>query len=235
VDNTKRHQLKQDKFVETTRHGLEWASEHRDSVVRSVGILVAVVVIAFGSIFYYNYRSDAAAVAFGTAMQTYGTPLAAPGEPVPEGVKTFATAQDRAKAAFDQFSAVAHQYGWTPAGRNAEYFAGLNAIELGQNASAEQILLKVSHGLNRDLAASAKVALAALYHQTGRDAEAIVLYQQLIDKPASTVTSGMAQLQLASLYESSGRDADAKKIYAALKDKDKGAAGELAAQKLGGQ
>jgi TolA-binding protein len=235
VDNVKRHQLKQDKFVETTRHGLEWASEHRDSVIRSVSALVAVVVIAFGSVILYNYRTDAANTAFGAAMQTYSTPIAAPGEPAPEGVKTFASTAERAKAANEQFSAVASRYGLTAPGRNALYFAGLTAIELGQNATAEQDLTKVSRGWNGDVAALAKVALAALYHQTGRDNDAIALYQQLISKPATTVTAGMAKLQLAALYESSGRADDAKKIYAELKDKDKGAAGELANQKLNGQ
>lgn len=235
MDNVKRHQLKQDKFVETTRHGLEWASTHRDSVIRSVSLLVAVVVIAFGSVILYNYRSDAAAVAFGSAMQTYSAPIATPGEPVPEGIKAFASTAERAKAANEQFSAVATRYGLTAPGRNALYFAGLTAVELGQNATAEQDLTKASHSWNADVAALAKTALAALYHQTGRDSDAIAIYQQLSAKPTDAVTAGMAKLQLAALYESSGRTDDAKKIYAELKDKDKGAAGEIANQKLNGK
>ena len=126
-------------------------------------------------------------------------------------------------------------YGITPAGRNALYFAGLTDMEAGQNASAEDALTKVSHSWDRNLAALGRAALASLYHQTGRDDKAIDTYNQMIAHPTDTMTEGMAKLQLAALYESMGRNDDAKKIYAALKDSDaKGAAGEIAAQKLNG-
>ena len=88
-------------------------------------------------------------------------------------------------------------------------------------------------GWNHDLAALAKLSLAGLYRQTSRDPQAIEIYNELIAKPATTVPAGLAQLQLAELYEAEGKPEDAKKIYAQLKDKDaKGAAGQLAAQKL---
>ena len=166
-------------------------------------------------------------------MASYQTPIAQPGQPVPPGMKTFPSVVERAKAANAQFLAVANQYGLTPDGKLSLYFAGLTYIEAGQNASAEDALKKVAAGWNRDLSALAKLALAQLYRQTSRDAQAIEMYQQLTAKPATTVPAGLAQLQLAELYESEGKTADAKKIYAQLKDKDpKGPVGLEAAQKL---
>ena len=83
------------------------------------------------------------------------------------------------------------------------------------------------------MAALGKFALAQLYRNTGRDPQAIDLYNQLIAKSASTVPSGLAQLQLADLYQAEGKTDDARKIYASLKDKDpKGVAGQTAAGKL---
>jgi tetratricopeptide (TPR) repeat protein len=233
VDQQTRQALKHDQFVDTTAHGLEWASENRRSLIVTGSIILALILVIVGSYFIYQRRSEQASVAFGEAMQAYQTPLAQPGQAVPPGVKTFPSAADRAKAANALFLSVADKYGMTPNGKLSRYFAGLTYIEAGQNASAESTLKQVTGGWNNDLAALAKLSLAQLYRQTGRDAQAIDLYNELTAKPATTVPAGLAQLQLAELYENEGKPDAAKKIYAQLKDKDaKGPAGQLAAQKL---
>jgi tetratricopeptide (TPR) repeat protein len=233
VDQQTKKALKHDQFVDTTTHGLEWASENRRSVIITSSIVAAVILIVVCSVLVYNSRAAQASVAFGAAMQTYQTPIAAPGQQVPPGIKTYPSINDRAKAANELFLGVADKYGMTPDGRNARYFAGLTYMEEGQNGPAESTLKQVAGGWNGDLAALAKLSLAQLYRQTGRDPQAIDLYNQLTAKPTSTVPSGLAQLQLAELYASEGKPDLAKKIYAQLKDKDpKGPAGMLAAQKL---
>jgi tetratricopeptide (TPR) repeat protein len=233
VDQQTKAALKKDKFVTTTSHGLEWAAENRRSVITTTAILLGVILIVVLSIVIYNSRANSATVAFGEAMQTYQTPLAPPGQPVPPGVKTFPSILERAKAANAEFSDIAHRYGMTPSGRIARYFAGLTYIEEGNNQAAEDTLKKVASGWNRNLAALAKFALAQLYHDSGRDPQAIDLYNQLAAKPAVTVPAGLAKLQLAALYESEGKPDEAKKIYAALKQDDaKGTAGTIAAEKL---
>ena len=219
--------------MDTTHHGLEWASENRRSVIVTSVILLAVIAILVGSVAFYNSRANQASVAFGAAMQAYQTPLATPGQQVPPGVKTYASVAERAKVANQMFNDVANRYGSTPDGKNARYFAGLTSMEDGQNASAESTLKQVAGGWNADLAGLAKLSLAQLYRQTGRDSQAVALYSELTAKPTSTVPAGLAQLQLANLYEVQGKPDQARKIYAQLKDKDpKGAAGQIAAQKL---
>jgi tetratricopeptide (TPR) repeat protein len=233
VDQQTKAALKQDKFVTTTSHGLEWASENRRSVITTTALLLAAILILVLGGVIYNNRANAAMVAFGDAMQTYQTPLAPPGQAVPAGVKTFASIAERAKAANAQFSDLAGRYGMTPSGMTARYFVGLTNIEEGNNQAAEDTLKAVTGGWNRNLAALAKFALAELYHDTGRDPEAIDLYNQLAAKPAVTVPAGTAKLQLAALYQSEGKADQAKKIYADLKQDDpKGAAGTEAAEKL---
>jgi tetratricopeptide (TPR) repeat protein len=233
VDQQTKQALKHDQFVDTTQHGLDWASENRKTLIRVSIIIVAAIFVLIGGYLFYQHRSEQATVAFGEAMQAYQTPLAQPGQAVPPGVKTFPSSAERAKAANVLFTAVADKYGMTPDGKLSRYFAGLTFIEAGQNASAESTLKEVAGGWNADLASLAKLSLAQLYRQTGRDTQAIDLYNELTAKSASTVPSGLAQLQLAELYESQGKPDLAKKVYAQLKDKDaKGPAGQLAAQKL---
>jgi tetratricopeptide (TPR) repeat protein len=233
VDQQTKQALKHDQFVDTTAHGLEWASQNKRSVITTSAILLAVILVAVLGFVIYNNRANQASVAFGAAMQAYQTPIAPAGQPVPPGVKTFVSAADRAKAANQLFMDVANKYGMTPDGKVARYFAGLTYMEAGQSASAESTLKEVASGWNGDLAALAKLSLAQLYRQTGRDTQAIDLYNELSSKSATTVPSGLAQLQLAELYESQNKPDLAKKIYAQLKDKDaKGAAGALATQKL---
>jgi tetratricopeptide (TPR) repeat protein len=233
VDQQTRQALKHDKFVDTTTHGLEWATENRRSLIVTSSIAVAAILVVVIGALFYNSRAAQASVAFGAAMQAYQTPIAAPGQQVPPGVKTFPSAADRAKAANNLFMGVADKYGMTPDGKNARYFAGLTYLEAGQNGPAESTLKQVADGWNSDLAALAKLSLAQLYRQTGRDSQAIDLYNQLTAKPTTTVPAGLAQLQLAELYETQGKPELAKKIYAQLKDKDpKGPVGAMAAQKL---
>jgi tetratricopeptide (TPR) repeat protein len=233
VDQQTRQALKHDQFVDTTKHGLEWATDNRRSVIVTSSILLGAIIVVVLGVVLYNSRASQASVAFGAAMQAYQTPLAAPGQPVPPGVKTYPSVAERAKAANQLFMGVADKYGMTPDGRVSRYFGGLTYMEEGQNAPAESTLKQVASGWNGDLAALAKLSLAQLYRQTGRDPQAIDLYNELAAKPTNTVPPGLAQLQLAELYEAQNKPEMAKKIYAQLKDKDaKGPAGLLAAQKL---
>jgi len=233
VDQQTKAALKKDKFVTTTSHGLEWASENRRSVIVTTTILLVVIVAAVLGGVIYNNRANAAMVAFGAAMQTYETPLAEPGQAVPPGVLTFPSIAERAKAANAQFGDIVKRYGMTPSGKNARYFAGLTYIDEGNNQAAEDTLKKVASGWDKNLAALAKLALAQLYHDTGRDPQAIDLYNQLAAKPAVTVPAGLAKLQLAAVYQAEGRADQAKKIYADLKQDDpKGPAATIAAEKL---
>ena len=227
MDQQTKAALKQDKFVTTTTHGLEWASQNRHSVIVTSAIVLAVILVLVIAGVVYNSRSTAASAAFGNAMQTYQTPLAQPGQPVPPGVKTFPSAAERAKAANAQFLQVADKYGMMPDGKNALYFAGPDhdgsRAEPAGGGHAEEG--RRTHG-TAIWRRWRKFSLAGLYRTTGRDQQAIDLLKQLSNKPTTTVPAGLAKLQLADLYEAQGKTAEARNVYAKLKDKDaKGVAG----------
>lgn len=231
MDSQTRHALKQDKFVQTTQSGVNWVGEHRSSVIRFSVIVVLVLAVVIAGVVLYTQRTAAAEAAFGAALDTYSSQLAPPGTPAAKGVYT--SAADRAKAANQQFVQTASQYGWLSEGAKAHYFAGITYKELGQNAQAETELKAAADAWDKSLSSLAKFALAGLYHQTGRDAQAIDLYNGLIAKPTGAVPAYTSQLALADLYSAAGKTDQAKQIWAKVRDADKaGSAGSIAAEKL---
>lgn len=242
MNNATKRQLKQqDKFIATTEGGIEWAKDNRQAAVTTVIAVVALILVLVGAWSFYQHRTNAAQTAFGQAMATYQTPLVDAQQPAPPGTKTFPDAKSRATAANAQFQDVANRYGSTEPGKLALYFTGLTYMEEGQNASAEETLKKVAGSWNGDVAALGKLALAQLYQQTGRNAEAEPLYNELAKGSATTVPPMEAQLALGDMYAAEGRTADANKMYAQVKDKDKddknqpGPAGQIATEKLSGK
>ena len=233
MDTQTRHALKQDKFAAATANSMDWLSGHRSGVMRWVIGAVVILVVIVAALVFWNYRNSTAEKALGAALDVYTTPLAIPGAPAEKNV--YSTAADRSKEANREFVAVAHDFGSTPAGSKAHYFAGITYEELGQNASAETELKTAAGAWDRNLSNLAKLALAGLYRQTGRDSQAIDIYNELAKKPSVTVSSAVAQLDLADLYAATGKEDQARAVWAKVKDSDKdGMAGSIAAQKLSG-
>lgn len=234
MDTQTRHALKQDKFREATAGSVSWVTEHRSGVLRWVVTAAVALVVLVAALVIWNMRSSSAEAALGAALDVYSAPLATPGAPAQPD--TYATAADRAKAANQKFVAVAQQYGSTPAGTKAHYFAGVTFQEMGQTGSAESELKTAAGAWDHNVSNLAKLALANLYHQTGRDPQAIDLYNEIAAKPSTTVPAAVAQLDLADLYVAEGKQDQARALWAKIKDSDKdGMAGSIAAQKLSGK
>ncbi|MGA8110579.1 MAG: coatomer subunit epsilon [Acidobacteriaceae bacterium] len=232
MDTRTRHALKQDKFVNVTTSGLEWVGENRVRVIAwAVGAVVAIGLIVAG-IVIYQQRSTAASQLLGQALDIYETPLAQPNQPAEPGLKTYASSEERAKAAYPLFRETADRYSWLLPGEMAEYFAGEAELDLGQQAAAEADLQKASRAHDSNLAALSKMALANLYAQTGRTSQAVSEFRDVIAHPTTTVPKSEAQLQLAQLYETTQPN-EAKRLYAEVKDENPNTdAAQIASQKL---
>ncbi len=228
-----RHQLKEDRFREFTAERAHWAVEHKATLIKAGAAVVVLLALAIGGWFYINHRDELASVELSKAVRTYNTPLRPAKSPEQPGFPSFTSATERATKAHQQFETIATQYSHTKSGDFARYFAGLTAIDMGDNAGAERSLKATADASSNDLSALAKMALAALYRNTNRDAQAIELYKQLSDKPASTVSKQAAQIELAGLYASKGQTADARRIYEQLqKDNPNTEFAALASAKL---
>ena len=235
MDTQTRHALKSDPLVQATASGADWLATHRDKAIRLTLLALGIIVLVVAGVIFYNVRSAAAENAFGSAMDTFNTPIAIASQPAPPGTKTFANAAERAKAANPMFLDVANRYGMTTSGHNALYFAGLTYADLDQQAQAETYLKKAASAGNANTSSLANLALANLYTQMNRTPDAIKLLQDLTAHPTAAVPSGTSQLALAAIYQTTA-PAKAHEIYATLKEKDKTtAAGEIATQKLEGK
>jgi TolA-binding protein len=232
-----RHQLKQDAFSRVTIGAAEktahWTVEHQSTL--TVAIIVAVVVIGAvtGGWFYLSSQDEKASLELTQAVRTMDTQLRQPGTPEQPDFPSYTSVKERSEAAKKQFQQIVDKYPHTRTSDIARYFLGVTAVELSDNAAAERDFRDVISSGSRDVAATAKMALAALYGQTNRTKDAVTLYQELINKPTATVSKVTAQLQLAELYQSSNQPLDAKRIYETIKKENPGSeAGQLATQKL---
>jgi predicted negative regulator of RcsB-dependent stress response len=202
--------------------------DHRANVIKFSIAVVMVVGVIVASVIVYQQRSTAANQLFGQAMDIYQTPLAQPNQPAEPGQKTYATAAERAQAAYPLFQQTADQYGWLRAGEMARYFAGVTEIDLGKTAQAQADLEKATHSGGSNLESLAKLALASLDEQTGKTSEAVSVFQH----PTTTVPKVQAQFQLAALYEATNPQ-EARHLYAEIKDQNKDSdAAQIATQKL---
>jgi len=212
-----RHQLKQDRFSKVTfeaaGNAAHWSEEHKSTLIAAAIGAVAIAAIAFGGWYYLNSQDEKASAEFSTAVRTWETPLRPAGVPPQPGSDSFASAQERATAARKQFQAIVDKYPRTHTADMARYFVGLASAQLGDNAAAERSLQEAAHSSNADLAALGKFALASVYRAENKDAQAIDLYKQLMDKPTLVVSKATAQLELASFYESRQKPDEAKKLY----------------------
>jgi tetratricopeptide (TPR) repeat protein len=230
--SSERHQLKQDQFAAATTETLDWAVEHRNTLIIGSGILVVVLLLLIGGFYYQQNREQKASLLLGEALQLYQAPIVPAGTPAAPGVTTFNSVSDRAKAASNKLVEVVDKYGRTDSGSMSTYFLGLCAQDMNDNVKAEEYFKKAADSGNNDLAALAKSALASLYHDTGRDQLAIDTYKQLIEKPTNTVPKPSAQLALAELYAPKD-PAQARKLYEDVqKENANSPIGQLAASKI---
>jgi tetratricopeptide (TPR) repeat protein len=232
-----RHQLKQDAFSRVTMGAAEktahWSVEHRNTLaIAAVAVLVIVAAIA-GGWYYLSAQNEKASFEMTRAVRTLEAQLRPAGAPAQAGVPSFASAKERAEAAKKQFQAIEEKYSHTRSADMARYFMGVTSATEGDNAAAENNFKAVASTGHQELASIAKLALATLYGNTNRTKDAASLYQELINKPTTSVSKGTAQLQLAELYQASNQPLDAKRLYEQIKkDNPSSEAGQLATQKL---
>jgi TolA-binding protein len=212
-----RHQLKEDRFskatLEVAERTVHWSQEHQSKLIAAAIAIVVIGAIAAGGWYYINQQDEKASLEMATAVRTLQTPLRPAGTPEQPGFPSFESATARATAARKQFQQIVDSYPQTKTAKMARYFVGLTAAQLGDNTTAEHNLQEAAASSDRDLASLGRFALASLYASEKKDAQAVDLYKQVIDKPTLVVPKTVAQLELASFYESTQKPDEAKKIY----------------------
>jgi TolA-binding protein len=232
-----RHQLKQDAFSRVTIGAAEktahWSVEHRNTLAIAAIALAVVVAAGVGGWYYLSAQNEKASLEMTQAVRTLEAQLRPAGAPEQPGVPSYTSAKERADVAKKQFQAILDKYPHTRSADMSRYFLGVTSATAGDNAAAENDFKAVASTGNKEISSIAKLALASLYGNTNRTKDAIALYQELINKPTTSVGKVTAQLQLADLYQTSNQPLDAKRLYEQIKkDNPSTEAGQMATQKL---
>jgi len=223
-----RQELKQDKFAETAAEAAHWTVEHRSTITAAVVVAVIAVLIGAGTWWYMQTQNESASAELGKALAIYSAPVVPPGTPKEGEQIMFNSAQERAIASKNAFYAISSKYGMTHAGRYAHYLAAVSETELDNYKVAEDQLKQVSEVHDASVASLAKLTLAGVYLNQGRENDAVALYKELIEHPTTTVPKSRAQLALAEVYAAKQPTAAAAIYDQMIKDDPKGVGAEVA-------
>ncbi len=228
-----RRQLKEDKFAETAQGAAQWATGHRRLLVWSIGLLVVVVLATTGFVTWRNRQIEQGNDDLAAAMRILNAPLAGQAPPAAD-TPTFNSAAERGKAAEKKFKEIEDKYSQVAPGKIAHYLRGAALLQAGDAAGAEQEIKTAADSSDKDLAALAKMALASIYRNSNRQADAVKIYKDLADHPTASVSKATAQLALAQSYEATDPQQAAAIYQQVQKDEPGSAAARVASQKLAG-
>jgi predicted negative regulator of RcsB-dependent stress response len=212
VDTAHRRELKHDKFVEQVGHSVEYASEHREQVIKWGGVALVVLLLAVGGYWYMSHQHDVRQEALRNAMQTFEAGIGQGGE----FIKSFPTQAEKDKAVVKELTDVSTKYSGKQEGQIARYFLGLFYSDKGNMPEAEKNLKIAAEGGKDAYASQAKLSLAQLYASTGRQSEAEKLLRSVIDDPTVLVSKEQATIALAKVIAQKN-PAEARKLLEPLR------------------
>lgn len=212
-----RKELKQDPFLSVYYDDfVEFAEKHYQKII------VAVIVAALAFLVITTWKRHestqelSANALLGAALSTFNTYVgAAPQDALGPGAQTFPTAEDKYKAALQQFSQVMARYPRQKAAEIALYHIGICQAQLGQQALALKTLRQAATASDPEIASLAKFALADELARSGHLDEAQQIFRQLAAHPVRSVPAATAWLALAAA-ERASNPAEARQIYQRL-------------------
>ena len=211
-----RSELKKDEILDTFTHGAEAVRSHQRSAWLIGGVALLIVAAVLGWRFYTQRQTVKASADLADAMRVYQARIRTVNEPADPGELTYVDEKNKYTDAAKKFSDVAARYSRTQPGKMARYYAALSLAGAEKYDEAVANLKTLESDSDEGFAALARFQLAQIYEKTGKDAQAVPLYQQLIDKPTVFVPKVVALLALADHYAKSD-PAQAAKLYNQIK------------------
>ncbi len=195
-----RKYLKRDRFVEEVGHRVEYLSEHRNKAIVSGAVALALIV-GGGSLWTYK-RTKAAngRAALHKALDLFHGAVSLENQP---GTITFATSLERIRRTTEAMEGVIDDYSGGAPAAAAEYYLGLLSAEQKKTEEARARFEAAIDGPDREYAALARLAFAAMLRQNGKLDEARRHCEQLVAQPSRVVSKARAQIALAQTYAES--------------------------------
>jgi TolA-binding protein len=219
VARIQRQELKHDEFIDSLDATLIYIEEH----TRTLLLIALAVVVGGGSgagLYWYSQQQEReASAALAKGLITFQAPVQEGLPPLPgSGVQqTFASQEDKYRAAEKEFAAVHSDFPRTRSGRLARHYQALCQFELGETDDAVATLEELARVGKANEAALAKLHLGGFYQKLNRRADAAKLYRALAEHPTDTVPRALALLELATL-EAVENPEEARRLYTEIKN-----------------
>lgn len=204
-------ELQHDKFRDTAGKIFDRVGDRLEGKGQAIlyglaGVVLVAVLVGFW-VSWSSRKDEEARRALGRAIAIANTPVATTSpEPIATG-PTFASEQERAQKAIDEFQKVAAKYG-DPYKTEARYFIATNLLYIDRDKAMNE-LAEVSKASVVEAATLAKFALAQAKEADWKFDEAARLYSELAAQNTLVVTPATANLRLAAVYEKQGKKNEA--------------------------
>lgn len=240
-------ELQHDRFRDTAntlfdRLGDRLEGKGKTILYGLVGVILLGVLVGVW-VKWSSRKADEARRALGRGIAIATAPLSTAEVPsVDPKAPKFASEEERAQKAIDEFQKVVTKYG-DPYRSEARYFIATNMLYVDRDKGLAE-LAELSKSNLAEVAALAKFALAQEKELDRKYDEAAQLYAELAAQNSTVVTPDTANLALAGVYEKQGKKKEAADLLFNLvdagrkaKDKDgaplpQSAAASAAAEKL---
>ena len=160
-------------------------------------------------------KADEARRALGRGIAIASTPVT-PTSPHPDPTSSYATEQERAQKAIEEFQKVVAKYG-DPYHTEARYFVATNLLYVDREKGISE-LTELSKSKFSDIATLARFALAQAKEADGKYDEAAQLYSQIASQNSVIITPETANLRLAMVYQKQGKKKEAADILFQIAD-----------------
>ena len=220
-------ELKHDRFRDTTMSLLDRTADRLEGKGRTILYALGGVVLAGILILLFmrwsGRKSDEARAALGRAIDIATATVSSSTTPDPTSGTVFASEEQRAQRAIEEFQKVAEKYG-DPYKAEARYFIATNKLVLDRSKGISD-LNDLSNSSVPEVAALAKFALAQTKESDGKLDEAAQLFASLASANNPAVTAETANLKLAKVYEKQGKKKEAADVLFNLVDASRKAKG----------
>ncbi|HSR09682.1 MAG TPA: tetratricopeptide repeat protein [Bryobacteraceae bacterium] len=219
MDRQTRKDLKTDKFAEDVFDIFDWASAHKAEVVRYGALLVVVVLIVVGIVYYNRAQAVTREEALAKALRIDD---ATTGDVVQPTNLHFDTEAEKDKARVQAFTDLSAKYSGSQEAAMADMYLASYAVDAGNLAEAEKRYKKVVDDGPKAYAGLARLSLAQVYASEGKMADAEKVLRDAMANPSLTVSKEHATIVLAELLAQSN-PAEAHKLIDPLRTSLRGA------------
>ena len=214
MKRTERHHLKQDEFVHWLDELMMWGLDNKKNIVNGAIVVLGASLLLGGLSIYRSRQAQAAQALLSDALRQFHGVVDSGEGAAPRGnVATFASNDEKYRAALASFETVASEYSRYAEGRQASYYVGLCQASLDELDAADSSLEQVRGG-DRDLVYYlASRALASVRSSAGNAPGASEIYRSLIEDADNPLPKDDLLFELGKLEERSGNLDQARQYY----------------------